>query len=303
MVKFELKKGYMMKFPKIHHLMAIGLMFQTSSALYGARGDEREKIGNYLLPTSQQPLPLYGFGQNIVDKHDLQFLLYLNQKGGKQVNFTDIMPSILYGIRDDLSLFIILPFTPKYKTNSDTSSGIEDTILQLEYAFFSKKTFKSNTQATIVGNIGLPTGSSKKVPHTGFGAPSFFLGLTLSHSERYWYAWIQGGTTLTLQRHETKFGNQFYYQGGFEGVITTRPGWLFAWMVELFGLYEQKDKICGKQDHDSGGNTFYIGPSLWASSEKLIFQLGLAFPAAQHLFGEQPNVRYFLATNFGYKFN
>lgn len=279
------------------------LILMAHAALQGAKGDEPEKIGNYLLPTSQQPGPLYGFGQNIVDKHDLQFFLYLNQRGGKQVNFTDIIPTILYGIRDDLSLFIGIPFTPKYKTNNDHSSGMEDIICQLEYAFINKQSLKSITQATIVGNIELPTGSGKKVPHTGFGAPSFFLGVTLSHSEQYWYAWMQGGTTLTLEHHKTKFGNQFFYQGGLEGVITTRPGWLFAWMVELFGLYEQKDKICGKQDNNSGGNTFYIGPSFWASSEKLIFQLGIAAPAAQHLFGKQPKVRYFLAADFGYKFN
>ena len=279
------------------------LILMIHSALQGAKGDEPEKIGNYLLPTSQQPGPLYGFGQNIVDKHDLQFFLYLNQRGGNQVNFTDLMPTILYGIRDDLSLFIGIPFTPKYKMYCHNSSGMEDIMFQLEYAFINKKTLKSITQATVVGNIELPTGSSKKNPHTGFGAPSFFLGLTLSHSAHYWYAWIQSGTTLTLEHHKTKFGNQFFYQGGIEGVITTRAGWLFAWMVELFGIYEQKDKICGMKDKNSGGNTFYIGPSLWISSEKLIFQLGIAAPATQHLFGKQPKISYFLAADFGYKFN
>lgn len=303
MLKFDHKEGYRVNRVKTCHILILILMLQSHHALHGAKGDETENVGNFLLPTSQQPGPLYAFGQNIVDQHDFQIFINLFQIGGKSRNLSQFFPSILYGIRDDFSLFIAVPFTAASKDGNNHAAGLNDMSIQLEYAFINKKVLTSITQATIVGNIGIPSGSGKKVPHTGYGALSFFLGFTFSYSTAYWYVWIDAGTTLTTPRNKTKFGNQFLYQGGIEYCFATRPGWIFAAEVELFGLYEQKDKINGTKDNNSGGNTFWIGPSLWASSEKLIFEIGIAAPIAQHLNGTQTKNNYFLETNFGYKFN
>lgn len=293
-----------MKFTTLLRFAIIILLFHSYDILYCAKAEETEKIGNFLLPTSQMPGPLYGFGQNIVDQHDFQIFFNLFQIGGKKVNFTDLIPGLLYGIRNDLSLYIGLPFTPLYKIDDNRSRGVEDLFAQLEYTLYGKIRSTSVTQATLIGNITLPTGSSKKNPHTGFGSPSFFLAATLSYTAHYWYIWLQGGAILTTKHHGTKFGNQFLYQSGIEGVIATpRSEWLIAWMVEFFGTYEQKSTICNLKNANTGGNTFYIGPSLWASSDKWLIQLGIAFPPAQHLFGVQPKIHYFLESYIAYKFN
>lgn len=289
---------------KTAYLIIIALFTASiNNALQAAKEEEAEKIGNFLLPTSQQPGPLYGFGQNIVDRHDLQFFLYVNEHGSKKTSFTDIIPCFLYGLRDNVSLFVVLPFTPLYKSGCHRSAGIEDMSIQLEWAFYNEMKQKSATQSTLVGNIAFPTGSVTKNPPTGFGATSFFLGFTLSHTAQYWYAWIQGGAQLTTQHKATKIGNQFFYQGGIEGVISARDKRLIAWELELFGQYEQKNKIKGVRDENSGGNIFFIGPSLWVSNEKHTLQLGMAFPAAQHLFGDQIKTRFFLSFFYAYKFN
>lgn len=293
-----------MKFPKVLRYATIILLLHSYEMLYCAKADEAEKIGNFLLPTSQMPGPLYGFGQNIVDQYDFQIFFYLYQRGGKKVNFTEFIPGLLYGIRNDLSLFMGLPITPLYKVDDNRSRGVEDLFIELEYTAYSKILPTSATQATLIGDIILPTGSSKKNPPTGYGSTSFFLAATLSYTAQYWLAWIQGGAQLTTKHHGTKFGNQFLYQSGLEGVIATpQSKWLIAWMVEFFGTYEQKTTICNLKDNNTGGNTFYIGPSLWASSDKWIIQLGIAYPPAQHLFGEQPKINYFIESYIAYKFN
>lgn len=296
-----------MKLHKNLYFAAIIILLNPCNPLYAAKeakDDVPDKIGNFLLPTSQMPGPLFGFGQNVVDQDDFQLFFNILQSGSKKINYTTLIPGLLYGIRDDLSLFMGAPIAPLFKIDNQRSHGIQDLFVQLEYTLFTKTRMASATQATLVGNITLPFGSSNKNPPTGLGLPGFFLGATLSHTALYWYAWIQGGAILTLNHHGTKFGNQFLYQSGIEGVIATTPSkWLIAWIVELFGIYEQKDTICSRKNNNSGGNTFYIGPSLWASSEKWLIQLGIAFPTAQHLFGEQPKIRYFLESYIAYKFN
>jgi hypothetical protein len=267
-----------------------------------AKTEGPEKIGNFLVSTSQQAGPLFGFGQNVIDQYDKQmFANYLRIKG-KERDLSIIVPGFLYGISDDLSVFLLVPYTLSSQEGHRCSRGIRDSFIQIEYAFINKIDRTSATQATIIGNVAFPTGSAKKVPRTGFGAPSFFLAGTLSYMDLWWAAWIQGGAILPMKHNEIKFGNQFLYQTGFEYCFATYKGWIFAWLVEGFGIYEQKDKLCGTEDRNSGGNTFWIGPSLWISSQKIVFQLGVAVPVIQHLRGSQSKNHYFIDLNFGYTF-
>src|SRR5258708_18488095 len=69
----------------------------------------QKKIVNFALPGSQQPGPLISFGQNIVDKGDMQLFAYIDQLKGSQQNYKQVIPALLCGITDRLSLFIELP--------------------------------------------------------------------------------------------------------------------------------------------------------------------------------------------------
>ena len=80
------------------------------------------------------------------------------------------------------------------------------------------------------------------------------------------------------------------------------PGWIFDLMIEFDGTYAKKDKIKGSPDPDSGGNSIFITPSIWMSSNRLIFQWGMGFPILQNLNGKQDKIQYFLAYNLGIAF-
>lgn len=286
---------------KIRLLVIIMFIYQHS-LFCGAKSDRPEAVGNFLLTSSQQPSTLYGFGQNIVDKHDVLLFTDFWKVKGKHKNLTELFPRVLYGIRDDLSILFVIPAIINAKDGADHSHGVGDISIECEYAFLNKETKTTALQGTIVGNITFPTGLVTEIPNTGFGAPSFFLAATLAYTQQWWGAWIQGGAVLTTTHNKTKVGNQFLYQGGVECCFGTRPGWIFAGIIDLFGSYEQKNKMCGKINNNSGENTFWIGPSLSVSSEKLIIQLGIAAPVVQHLFGEQEKNHYFLGLDIGYKF-
>lgn len=272
-----------------------GLVFTDDQTI----ADPPPPIGNFALPTSQQPGPLVGFGENIIDKNQVQLFVFADAFIGKNSYATDAIPSLLWGIRDDLSFFFNVPFALRDKDRGNHSSGIEDIFAQLEYAFLIKKHSHSVDQATLVANVTFPTGSSSKNPPTGFGSTSFFIGTTFNHTGIDWFFFTSPGAVLTTTtKHGTKFGDQILYQFGLGRNIPSPTGWIFAWMVELDGLYAWKNKIKGHTDPDSGGNVIYITPSLWFSSKRLILQFGAGYPVVQHLFGHQS--RKFLSFDFNF---
>lgn len=272
----------------------------------GNKGDKDKdkekslKIGNLAMPVSQQPSPLVSFGQNIIDKNQTIFLFMANDFVGKNQEFVNLIPSYLFAFSDETSIFISAPSTPRYRHDHDRSSGIEDLSVQFEYAFYTKEYKTKVDQATIVANVTFPTGSNKKKPPTGFGAHSFFIGATLSRMTIDWFYYTSHGGIFTESRHGTKFGSEFLYQFGIGKNIANLPGWLFAWQVEVDGIYTWRDKIHGKIDKNSGGNVIYLTPSLWVSSDHLQLQLGVGYPVQQHLYGHQNREEYLLIFNIGW---
>lgn len=258
------------------------------------------KKGNFALPQTQQPSPMIGFGQNIVDKGQTQLFIFASDYAGINQHFITATPSLLYGITDSLSLFLSLPYSVSNQVGSHHSSGFNDGSAQLEYAFIDKAYLDHTTQATIVANVSMYNGSAYKTPNTGVGAPSLFLGTTFDQTYMNWFYFFSPGATFTVAKSGTKYGNSYLYQFGFGRHLFNTEKWLFAWMVEGDGTYSQKNRLSGVLNPNSGGNVFYLTPSFWASSKKIIFQVGAGYAVGQHLFGNQPRNTYLLATNLGW---
>jgi hypothetical protein len=263
---------------------------------------EPPRFGNFSLPISQQPAALFGFGGNIIAKNEIQLYFFADEFVGKKRAITDLIPGILFGVTDDLSLFFNAPFTPIMRDCRHRSSGLEDFFIQLEYSFYSKKTLDYEDQATIVANITVPTGSVKKNPPTGFGAPSFFIGTTFYRTYVHWILITEHGAILTTSDHRTKIGDQFLYQYGVGRTIATPPGYIYAWLVELTGQYYKKNRIHGQLDPNSGGNYIFITPSLWVSSKNFLIQAGFSFPINQNIFGKQQRLDYAFNLNCAWSF-
>ncbi|HXW86313.1 MAG TPA: hypothetical protein VEK38_03135 [Candidatus Bathyarchaeia archaeon] len=284
----------------------IYIIFFISHIFIGTREYPEEQvtqlpIGNFALPTSQQPGPLFSFGQNIVDKNNFQIFLSGDSFVGDRKNYSDIMPSILYGVSDNFSIFINVPFAVHLRLNDEKSSGIGDITVQAEYAFYGHDTLSTGADATIVLNIGFPTGSASKAPPTGFGGTTIFAGGTLSYSTFDWYLFTCQGVLLTTSHKQTKFGNQVFYQFGVERCVNFFHGWITAFFLELFGIYSQRSIFQNTLDLNSGSNIFHAAPSVWFSSEHFTFQAGFAVPIFQKLRGIQNRNYFTAAINFGWK--
>jgi hypothetical protein len=266
---------------------------------------EEEKppeIGNFSLPVSQQPAALFGFGGNIIQKGEVQLYLFADGFFGNQRTVSDLIPSVLFGITDEWSIYFNFPYAPKMRNGEAGSSGLEDFFVQLEYAFYNKSTSTYQDQATVVANVTVPTGSIHKNPPTGFGAPSLFVGGTFYRTYVHWFFFTSHGAILPFSTHHFKAGDQFLYQMGFGRNFCSPEGWIYAWMVEVDGQYSQKNRVRGKLDPNSGGNYIYVTPSLWVSSKEFLLQLGFTLPLNQNLFGHQRKIDYGFNLNVAWSF-
>lgn len=283
-------------------LLATTILFQMGAGYASTSlGDEPPYIGNFVLPSSQQPSSLFSFGQNILDKGLTQILVFADDFIGENKYNIDLFPNFVYGITDKLSININAPIAVSYKQDQDHSSGLEDAFVQFEYAIYAKKNRTYIDQATLVASASIPTGSDTIEPNTGIGAPSFFIGTTYSRMYVYWYMFTSYGANLTTAHGDTQFGNSYLYQAGIgRNIFNIGQRWMFNWLVEADGQYTQKNRIDGLTDPNSGGNVVYITPSLWVSSKKLIFQFGTGFAALQHLNGAQNKNHYLIAGNLGW---
>lgn len=272
-----------------------------SLGAYGKEvGSEEPRGGNFALPGSQRPGPLIGFGENIIDQHEIQMYLAPDDFIGSNKHAVDLVSTFIYGITDRLSILLNAPVALSFKQDQNHSSGWEDLLLQIEYAYYAKTTASYSDQATIVSNVTLPTGSSNKQPPTGFGSSSLFLGGTFSRIYTDWFAFISSGVAIPSAHNGTIFGNNFLYQCGIgRNIYAIESQLIIAWLVELDGTYSGKNKINNVVDPNSGGNVVYFTPSIWVSTPHWIFQVGAGPAVIQHLLGNQTKNTYLLVASLG----
>lgn len=264
--------------------------------------EEPPKIGLLSLPASQQPGALYGFGGNIIDAGEVQLTFFADGYFGKKKTQTSTLASVLFGVTDTFSILFTAPYTPYNKDAQHHAQGLNDCSIQLEYAFYLKSNYKYVDQATLVGSLLFPTGSARKSPNTGFGAASIFIGATYYRSTIDWFLFTAPGALLTSSEHGTKFGDIFLYQFGFGQNIWSPPGWIYAWVVEIDGQYSRQNRIKGKIDKNSGGNSIFVTPSISISSKEMLLQFGVSLPITQNYFGKQHKFDYGFNGNFSWSF-
>ncbi len=258
------------------------------------------KIGNLALPNSQQPGPMVGIGENIIDQGQSQIFLFFDDFLGRKKFFTDVIPGYLYGITDDFSVFFNFPVAPKFGDGPFYSSGLEDLFAQFEYAYYTREELTFLDQGTVLLAFFIPSGSITKIPNTGFG-PLLFAGTTFSRTAIDWFGFTSYGAIITKQAGGIKIGNNYFYEGGIGRniwYITDKA--ILSWMVEVNGLYTERNRYNNRLDPNSGGNVIYVNPSLWYSTEDLIVQVGGGYAVIQHLLGRQNKEGFFLAFNIGW---
>lgn len=271
------------------------LLFVVNIA-YATEPKEPPRIGNFALPGSQQPGQFLSFGANILDKGQSQFSLMASDYHGPSSTQATLAPAYIYGLTENASILVQLPYAISYKDDVQHSSSIADTLVQFESAFYNHKTACYEELATIVTGIFIPTGDRAKNPPTGTGSMSLLVGATFTRTYIDWLYFTSLGIQWGTKNEEFKPGNLFIYQFGLgKNIFNIGSEWILAWVVELDGQYTQRDHFGRQGDSNSGGNEVFLTPSFFISSKSLAFQIGAGMPVIQDLNGEQNKNHFVLA--------
>lgn len=265
---------------------------------------EQPHIGNLALPPSQQPSTLYGFGQYVVDKGDTLIGIAPSFRTAKnEWNASVVFPYLIYGIRDDTVFVCSLPIAAELHEGCHSSSGLLDAILEIEYLFYEYQTETSNWEVSIEGSLVLPFGSQSKIPATGFGSPAFFAGIIARYLSTEWYWYVSTGGLFTTAHHTSRAGNTFLYQTGFgKNIGYESDKWLCMLMLEMNGNCTQKNVECCVKNPNTGGNLIALGPTIWFSTQRFIFQAGILPVIYQKQNGYQHKATLFFDLNMEWKF-
>jgi hypothetical protein len=279
------------------HFISFGLsvlfLFLVIKTTYSATIAQPPDIGNFSLPSSQQPHPLFSFGQNIVNKGLAQFFLTPSYLHVVQEQYLTYAAQFVYGLSDSSAVLLKIPFAANYRDESNHSSGISDISFLVEHAFFNSSNLHYTEQATIVAEITAPTGSYHKEPPTGYGSPSYFIGGTYNQMFIDWYWFVSPGLTWISPKENIHLGTQYLYQFGIgRNIKSEKNQYILFGLVEFDGEFVERDKIMGHYDPDSGGNIVLVTPSISFATEKLIIQLGVSLPLIQQLNGDQNKINY-----------
>ena len=93
----------------------LALLITSLNIIYSRDQDTIEHVleGNLALPTSQQPSPLFCFGQTVIDKGDIQAFIFEDTIAGKNKNFSEVIPNFVYGRNNNLALSGGIPIASK----------------------------------------------------------------------------------------------------------------------------------------------------------------------------------------------
>jgi hypothetical protein len=258
-------------------------------------------IGNFALPSPQQPGPLLSFGQTLIGKNYLQLSLDTfspYQLGG---SFDSVNAAMIYGITDSTALYFSYPIVADAQTRVHRTSGLRDITLQLEHGIYTAGNIRHQDQATVVGAMTLPLQDANSLQTVGYGSPTFFMGTTYNRTYVDWLGFVSPGVLITTTSNHIRLGSQYMYQAGIgRNIVAVTDKSMVFGLLELDGQYTEKDQIFGFANPNSGGNIITLTPSLWLSSKRFIAQVGVGFPIVQNLNGNQPTLDYFIATSLSW---
>lgn len=284
------------------------ILFCAFSRLYAPPPEEPEKpeplkIGNLALPPSQCPGPLFAFGELLIEKGDVIGYGEYDGLRGCRKKADILLPFGVYGIRDNFSVSIFLPYALRLQEDCLKSSGMQDILVELEYAFWDNPTLYAYNWASIVGGIIFPAGSSFVDVPTGNGSHSYFIGLTLVHLGVDWYYFTSQGGIVTTKKNGNKVGDTYLYQFGVGRNIKSPSGWIFMGLVELLGTYSANGIVDCVPTCNQQSNVIFLAPSFFASNERFSMHAGIGPCIYQHLTRGSNKFRYIYSIEFSWKFD
>lgn len=232
--------------------------------------------------------PVFSLGPETIykDGWGLENEVEYEKNGEKELA---IRNEILYGVTENLSLTLGIPYLIEKEEGNKNSEGLGDINLRIKYQLFRKDTLGAQDKLSVIYGIKFPTGDEDEKPSLGSGAIDHTFGLTIGHESTTLYGFATGRYVLRTESGGRDKGDKFIFDIAFGIRPWLRPykSWDFVVLLESSYIYSEKDEINGVKQLNTGGEEILIGPTFLWSIRNLMFKGGVQFSVWQDLNGTQ----------------
>ncbi|MDP1579724.1 MAG: transporter [Candidatus Didemnitutus sp.] len=227
------------------------------------------------------------------------------------------VPSVLvYGVTEKLALIGMVPWLDKKLTMAGVERGDDgfgDSTLLGRYQVFQLDRPGETFRAQILGGLKFPTGrddardSLGRLPQPlqlGSGSYDPVVAGVFSWQRLQWQADFDLGYKFNTRANGFRFGDTFTHNAAFQYRLSPRtlpdagvPAFVYG-VLELNGIWAQRDEQNGDKVGDSGGYTLFVSPGLQYVTQRWVAEISVQVPLIQELNGGQLKTDYILSAGF-----
>lgn len=231
------------------------------------------------------------------------------------------VPSVfVYGVTEKLALIGMVPYLDKELEMDGIergSSGLGDTTLFGRYQVFQADRPGETMRGQVLGGIKFPTGKDDERDALGLlppplqsGSGSYDATVTgvFTWQRLQWQLDVDLGYRVTGEANDFRFGDSLVHNVSLQyrlwpGALPTEgvPSFVYG-VVELNGLWSDRDEMGGTSIPDSGGYTLFLSPGVQYVTSRWIAEASVQLPVVRNLNGTQPEPDYTVAAGFRIQF-
>lgn len=242
--------------------------------------------------------PIFGIGPETIFKYGTGIETEVEYEKGKSDSILGLYEEILFGLRQDLSITLRVPYIIQKKAPDSIANGLGDLVLRGKFRFFKKDYSGASNKLALVGGVKFPTGNKKDTPPLSTGSFDFIVGLTAGHESRRWYLFSDIRYRYNTKGDSVKKGDRLLYDfaAGVRPALSEYYKPDLVMLLELSGELRNKDRVNSLIDNNSGGSILYLGPSFLWSYRNWMLKGGIQVALYQNLSEtETENIRSSLA--------
>lgn len=228
-----------------------------------------------------------------------------------------------YGATAELALFGIVPYVDKSLKAAQggtrrvrSASGLGDASLFGRYTLYHRDWPGRTLRIAPFVGLELPTGEDDETDSAGRLPPSVqpgsgswdpFGGLVLTYQTLDFQVDAQVSYKANTEANGFEFGDVARLDGSLQYRLWPRelgagvPGFLYG-VLEANLIHQDKNRIDGSDDPDSGGLSLFVLPGLQYVTKRWIVEAGVQVPVVQDLNGTALEKDYILRAGFRFNF-
>lgn len=231
------------------------------------------------------------------------------------------VPSVfVYGVTEKFALIGVVPYLDKTLKMGGVErgdNGLGDTTLMGRYQVFQMDRPGETFRGQLLGGLKFPTGqdderdSLGRLPQPlqlGSGSYDPIVAGVFTWQRLRWQADFDVAYKINTEANDFRFGNTLSHDAAFQYRLLPWtlpeqgvPSFVYG-VLELNGIWAERNKLDGGKVGDSGGYTLFLSPGLQYVTRRWVAEISVQLPIVQELNGNQLKTDYVLNAGFRIQF-